>query len=322
MEKTDVVVSVVCNTFNQKNYIRNALDGFLMQKTSFPIEILVHDDASTDGTAEIVREYADKHPDLIFPILQEENQWSKSVAITETFQISRAKGKYIALCEGDDYWTDPLKLQKQVEAMERHPEIDMCAHRMGISKDEKIVGSEPSVVKNAIFTPQEVIAGGGGFVMTASLLCRKSLYDNQYQFMNLMSCDYVWQMGGALRGGMLYLKDCMGVYRKQAVGSWSASVEKDIEKHIAWWKRIQTVLYALNEETNCQYADAVNEQIAMMDLNVYVKKGKWRNLFSKEGRELLKFLPLKKQVFVVLLAIRRDIINFLAVEKRGSSRDR
>lgn len=315
MVNESIVVSIICNTYNQKSYIRNALDGFLMQETRFPIEILVHDDASTDGTAEIVKEYAQKYPDLIFPILQTENQYSKNVDICEEYQFSRARGKYIALCEGDDYWTDPLKLQKQVDAMEQHPKIDICAHRMSISQNEKIIGSAPSAPRDTVFTPQEVIAGGGGFVMTASLLFRKTLYENRYDFMKIMSCDYVWQMGGALRGGMLYLNDCMGVYRKQAAGSWSATVEQNVEKHIAWWKQVQQVLRAMNEETHYQYADAINEQDAMMDLNVFVKTGNWKKIISKEGRAFLKYLPVKRQIFVVLLAIRRNMINLLAGRK-------
>ena len=86
-----------------------------MQKTTFPIEIIIHDDASTDGTAKIVKEYADKYPDLIVPILQTENQYSQGIKPSQNFVFPRARGKYIAFCEGDDYWTDPYKLQKQVD---------------------------------------------------------------------------------------------------------------------------------------------------------------------------------------------------------------
>ena len=108
-----VMVSVICNTYNHEKYIKSALDGFVMQKTNFEYEVLIHDDASTDSTADIIREYEKKYPDIIKPIYQSENQYSKKVPISKTYQYSRAKGKYIAICEGDDYWTDPFKLQKQ-----------------------------------------------------------------------------------------------------------------------------------------------------------------------------------------------------------------
>lgn len=97
-----------------------------MQKTTFPIEIIIHDDASTDGTAEIGKEYAEKYPELIVPILQKENQYSKGISPSPTYVWPRARGKYIALCEGDDYWTDPYKLQKQVDFLEENEECSMC----------------------------------------------------------------------------------------------------------------------------------------------------------------------------------------------------
>jgi glycosyltransferase involved in cell wall biosynthesis len=100
-----------------------------MQKTDFPIEILIHDDCSTDGTTEIIREYEAKYPDLIFPLYEEENQYQQGKAAEiDFYNYRRARGKYIAYCEGDDYWTDPLKLQKQVDFMEANPEYSVCFH--------------------------------------------------------------------------------------------------------------------------------------------------------------------------------------------------
>ncbi len=114
------LVSILCATYNQKDFIAQTIEGFLMQKVSFPIEIIIHDDASTDGTAEIVKDYAAKHPDIIKPILQTENQHSKRNPIWKNFIYPAAKGKYYADCEGDDYWTDPNKLQRQVDFLESH----------------------------------------------------------------------------------------------------------------------------------------------------------------------------------------------------------
>lgn len=122
------LVSICCETYNHAKYIRQALDGFLSQKTDFSFEILIHDDASTDGTQSIIEEYYTRNPDLFKPIFQTENQHSKGISIWRKYQFPRAKGKYIALCEGDDYWTDPLKLQKQVDFLESHPDYSMCFH--------------------------------------------------------------------------------------------------------------------------------------------------------------------------------------------------
>jgi glycosyltransferase involved in cell wall biosynthesis len=123
----DILVSICCITYNHEKYIKDALDSFIMQKTNFNFEILIHDDASTDKTAEIIREYELRHPNLIKPIYQAENQYSKGVKVGK-FNIERAQGKYIAVCEGDDYWIDPYKLQKQVDYMSANPECLMCVH--------------------------------------------------------------------------------------------------------------------------------------------------------------------------------------------------
>ncbi len=121
------LVSISCITYNHEKYIKQCLDGFLMQKTNFDFEILIHDDASTDKTADIIREYEKKYPDKFRCIYQTENQYSKGVrGIMARFNFPRAQGKYIALCEGDDYWTDPYKLQKQVDFLENNKEYVLC----------------------------------------------------------------------------------------------------------------------------------------------------------------------------------------------------
>lgn len=119
-EKERPLVSVICLAYNHEKYIRDALNGFVKQKTDFPFEVVIHDDASTDKTADIIREYEKRYPHIIKPILQHENQKSKGSGIVTRLTYEKAQGKYIALCEGDDYWTDPLKLQMQVDFLEKN----------------------------------------------------------------------------------------------------------------------------------------------------------------------------------------------------------
>ena len=122
------LVAIKCATYNHEPYIRDALEGFVMQKTNFPFVAIVHDDASTDGTPDIIREYAEKYPDIIKPIYETENQYSKrdgSLRRIMNAAVEASGAKYVALCEGDDYWTDPLKLQKQVDFLESHPDYSM-----------------------------------------------------------------------------------------------------------------------------------------------------------------------------------------------------
>ncbi len=126
MQSSNPIVSICCITYNHEKYIRDTIEGFLMQNTSFPMEIIIHDDCSIDNTVNIIGEYVDKYPELITPIFQKENQYSQGCKIFPIV-FERAKGKYIAVCEGDDYWTDPQKLQRQTDFLEAHPEYVMVA---------------------------------------------------------------------------------------------------------------------------------------------------------------------------------------------------
>lgn len=130
------LVSIRCLVYNHEPYLRQCLDGFVMQKTNFPFEAIVHDDASTDGSAAILREYAEKYPDIIKPIYESENQFSKGTLGKIMSEATHPKVKYIAVCEGDDYWTDPNKLQVQVDFLEEHPEYTMCFHQANTILDE------------------------------------------------------------------------------------------------------------------------------------------------------------------------------------------
>ena len=129
-------VSVYCLAYNHEKYIRRALEGMVRQKTDFDFEVIVHDDASTDATAAIIREYALKFPAIIKPVCQTENQWSKGISIVETHIRPRVTGRYMAICEGDDYWTDPCKLQKQYDYMEAHPDCTFCFTNAVIRNEE------------------------------------------------------------------------------------------------------------------------------------------------------------------------------------------
>ena len=125
MNKDDILVSIRCAVYNHEPFLRQCLDGFVMQKTNFRFEAIVHDDASTDNSASIIREYAEKYPEIIKPIYETENQYSKHDGAISRIMTAASQGKYYAICEGDDYWTDPEKLQKQVDYLESHPDCSL-----------------------------------------------------------------------------------------------------------------------------------------------------------------------------------------------------
>lgn len=176
------LVTIRCITYNHEPYIRQCLEGFVMQKTTFPFEAVVHDDASTDGTAEIIREYAEKYPDIIKPIYETENQYSKHNGSLTKIMDAHMRGKYIAMCEGDDYWIDPLKLQKQVDFLESHPDFGMCYTNFNLyrQKQQKMVYSiyeSLSSLYPSNFSLENYIYSQG-FACPASWLYRKELRDS------------------------------------------------------------------------------------------------------------------------------------------------
>lgn len=219
------VVSICCLVYNHEPFLRECFEGFVMQKTTFPIEILVHDDASTDHSADIIREYTAKYPDLFKPIYQTENQYSKGVKVSATFQFPRAKGKYIALCEGDDYWTDPYKLQKQVDFLESHPEYVMCSHGYRLynqlaKKYEKGIKTSPHTYSLSSF-----VAGQWSFHTLTVLFRRESIHPNFYLYKK--SIDAILFYSILKNGKGFYMADDGAVYRIHSGGAWSgASLSK------------------------------------------------------------------------------------------------
>ncbi len=300
-ETQEIAVSIICNTYNQKEYIADALDGFLMQKTSFPFEVLVHDDASTDGTAGIVREYEKKFPEIIKPYYQEVNQYSQKKSIAP-FQIPRAKGKYLAICEGDDYWTDPNKLQLQYDYMEANPQLDMCAHettRISAVSGQQIGKVAPSE-EDRVLTAEEVIAGGGAYLGTCSLFYRKTLWDNPPRFRQILKLDYTMQIQGALRGGIGYIAKPMAAYRIAAKGSWTRRMIKSPAAMLAHIEKMQEVLVVLDEDTQGKYADVIQEVAKKYRFTKAQYEKNWKAVRSKEFRKYYEEYSTKEKLAVFL----------------------
>ncbi|MBQ3559423.1 MAG: glycosyltransferase [Agathobacter sp.] len=264
-------VSIICCTYNHEKYIEEAIKSFLMQKTNFKFEVLIHDDASTDKTAEIVRKYEKDYPDIIKPIYQTENQYSKGKIIVSEFLIPRAEGKYVALCEGDDYWNHPDKLQKQYDALEAHSEIDMCAHNSIVI--HAITGELVNrhwITKNGVRVAsiEETILGEGGFVATNSLFFRKSVYENELPFRKIMAYDYTLQIAGALKGGILCLPDFMSAYRFAVPNSFTDRKRKENKQEVSFYLKKRAVLEQLDKDTGNKYHDVITGRLMLNEILV------------------------------------------------------
>lgn len=312
-----IAVSVICNTYNHERYIRDALESFLAQKTTFAFEVLVHDDASTDRTAEIIREYEAKYPEIIKPIYETVNQYSLHNGMIKKLQFGRAKGKYIAVCEGDDYWTDPLKLQKQYDAMEAHPEVDMCAHAASVIRDGKIVSTIAPKKESCIIPAEDVILGGGGYFATNSLFYLRSLRDNPPKFYQYLGFDYSVQIWGSLRGGVLYLPDNMSVYRKGVENSWTVRMNMDKNRYLKHIEKVIGMLEILATEVEPSLVPTVNQAIAN-EKNAILKRKiaileaeqNFREIKHGETRDAYRKLSIKRKIKITA----KQFLHFLGLK--------
>jgi len=230
------LVSVRCMTYNHEPYIANALDGFLIQKTNFPFEIIVHDDASTDNSADIIREYEAKFPKIIKSIYETENLYSKHDGSLGRIMDSACKGKYIAFCEGDDYWIDENKLQKQVDFLENNPEYSMCYGKVQQYYEEEKKFS--TVLFGAPFFDYKALIYGSNPVPTLSVCLRSDFY-KKYSSLELGK-NQNWLMGDyplwiylAHDTNIKFMDEVFGVYR---ILKNSASHSVDITKRIRFQK--------------------------------------------------------------------------------------
>ena len=259
------LVSICCAAYNHEAYIEDALKGFLMQECDFEYEILIHDDASTDKTAEIIRAYERRYPDKIFPIYQTENQYSQGKKYSD-LNYERVRGKYVAICEGDDYWTHPQKLAKQIKAMQEKPEFGLSFHpakQLHMEKNvEKDIGlyletSGIVPIENIIMKTKEIIPTAS-CIITADVMQKVLEFKSTRPYLTVG--DIYIQFFGALKaGGAIFLHDVMSVYRFSTPTSWSrqwlASIANQNRHNVAMARSFKE----LNEMTYYNYSHSFEQ---------------------------------------------------------------
>ncbi len=230
------LLSIYCLVYNHAAFLRQCLDGFVMQRTSFPIEILIHDDASSDESQAIIREYVEHYPQIQWrPIYQTENQYSQGKMPIFTV-MPLVRGRYVAFCEGDDYWTDPLKLQKQVDFLESHPDYSICHHPVRLTWDQ---GEKPDEIRPAPYKRHRLSTltlsdlAKRNRVITASVVYRWAYNRDEHRFedhfpRNVFPSDYILVLAHATRGKAKLLPDTMSTYRLHAGGVWSGTIKTDL----------------------------------------------------------------------------------------------
>ena len=263
-------VSILCLTYNQKDYIKQTLDSFLMQKTTFEFEVLVNDDASTDGTADILREYQEKYPKIIKPIFQKQNQYSQGYRgmMTEIL-FPRAKGKYLALCEGDDYWTDEYKLQIQVDFMETNPDYAVCFHKVCIVYEDHKVADQiyPNVEDEDWYTAIQLMQLN--YIQTNSVMYR--VQDYAHIAVDVMPGDWYMHLFHARFGKIKLIDKVMSVYRKHPGGVWwdydtnrDEIWKKYGLEHLAMWLNLRKLYANTDVKNEIGISIAINNMLRVL----------------------------------------------------------
>lgn len=329
MINEEIIVSICCTTYNHGKYIAKTLDGLLNQKTNFDFEILIHDDASTDDTADIIKSYVKSNPSQIKPIYQNENQYKKGYPMNIKYNFPRARGEYIAICEGDDLWIDMHKLQKQVDYMKQNPTCTFCFTN-GKIKDAKNKKSDkifiPYLKENKkYFNSESRKYNLGklallGFIPTASFFFPKSNLKNlpSFYFNKYPAGDMLLKLHATSLGYAYFMNDITCIYRTNVSGSamtsWKKHDIKQIIKHnqdnIELIKEIDKFSnYKYSKELNSIKIDfEFNALHALSDKEILNNKrylNKYKNLDSKSKFKLISSLYLPKTYDLLKKALKK-----------------
>ena len=280
-EEQPLMVTIRCITYNHEPYIRQCLEGFIMQKTNFRFEAIVHDDASTDGTANIIREYAEKYPDIIKPIFETENQYSKLDGSIQRIMSEHIHGKYVAMCEGDDYWIDPLKLQKQVDFLESNPKYSMCAHNAFVFYQQK---NDVCLFNKTSYSGELSVhdAIHAWKIPTASILVLSEIAKEYPSWLAVIySGDYSLILRTLLKGKIYLNSDIMSVYRVSYVGYSASALYKG--KNIFMLEQRQILLESFLRGTGGMFAMEIESKISSLKEEIIFQQ-------YKDNRKILRLL--------------------------------
>ncbi|MDU6824530.1 MAG: glycosyltransferase [Intestinibacter bartlettii] len=317
--ENEVKVSVLCSTYNHKNYLKDALESFLNQNTTFKYEIIVNDDCSIDGTREILEMYSLKYPDTIRAIYHDENQYSKGISPLLENLIPKAKGKYVAFCEGDDFWIDNNKLQRQYDYMEKHLNCSLCTHDSVMINDSgDNIGSIKPSNKGEFISIEDVIINGGGFMATSSIFARLPEIKKFPDYFDILTLDYTYQIFFASMGSYVYcFNKQMSAYRFGGVGSWSSLKDEDfqayVKREIELYHKKCLLRSHFNIYNNLKYDRAIIEADEIDYINTAMCTNNYYKLRNKKSLKYLKKIKFKRRLKIYLCILFPKLI--LAIKK-------
>lgn len=297
------MVSICAVAYNHAPYIRECLDGFLNQKTDFPIEILVHDDASTDGTADILREYEKKYPDIVRPLIETENQYSQGITnLSGAFNFPRARGRYIALSDCDDYWCDPEKLAVQVGYMEAHPECMLTVHSAKtINENGEFVNRNlmRAYAGDRLLQAAELVDKAGSFPFASMLLRAQLVKKLPDYYVKCPVGDRPLELMAAAQGSAYYFDRAMSVYRFNGAGSWTNDMKTGdyVRKQNEYASRMRATYEDFDRETGGRFH---REAVSASHRLFYLTRLNLRDfdvIYDRKYRRYYRELPLRDRFF-------------------------
>lgn len=307
MCKENILLSVNCITFNHGKYIRETLESILNQKTNFKFEVLIHDDASKDDTQAIIKEFQARYPEVIKPILREENQYSKGIKrIGYLNNHTRAKGKYIAWCEGDDYWVDETKLQQQVDYLESHDDCTLVFHNADMINT--VTGKSEGIMIPEHIESRECTVGDLlelRFIPTASVVYRKWTLDNPPDwYMDAVVGDLPNNLISTSFGYAYYINKVMSVYRvgnmNSAMNKWEIE-QKNIEAKINHTRKYKTMLEEFNKYSDYRFDEDVKKVILEYDFNEELFRGNIKKMKEEKYSDFYKALTTKNKAAIYMM---------------------
>lgn len=322
--ENNIMVSICCLAYNHEKYIKKTLDGFINQITNFKYEILIHDDCSTDNTVKIIEEYRQRYPDLIKPIYQTENQFSKGIRVSLTYQYPRAKGKYIALCEGDDYWTDCNKLQLQFDAMENNSDCTLCTHIVQhmdesgncINKTQPIYEIKEGIILKKDFFNDIFLSEIMPF-QTSSFFFKKVdviKYNNTFlkeieEIKDFGDVPLSWYL--LLNGNCYFIDKIMSNYRENSISSWSNRL-KNKSYLIKHCQDIILFLKKFNYFSKYKYDNSIGYLIKKYEFCILWVNEDFTKMLNSNYREIFKEYPIINRIKISIYGyfpFTRKIVN-------------
>lgn len=336
--KNNFLVRVSCMTFNHAPYIEDAMNGFCLQKTTFPFVCVIFDDASTDGEQKVIKRYLQDNFDLDNNIVhnEETDDYIMTFAQHKTnencffavyylkynhFSINKTKDlyikewldqvKYVALCEGDDYWISHDKLQKQVEILQASPSFMMCGHAYNVvSTDKSKLGEAHCSRNNCLLSPGMAIENFN-MPQYATLLFKAHYYDNRPDFFKDLSVgDYQLRVFFAINGGIYYIDEVMSSYRRLSLGSWTSNIKENDGRFFLHIEKMKVFAHRLDEYTNGKYHYSILKRLEYLDFLMLKRK---RNLISILSNNYYKSLDFKDKTILLFGSIFPSVFKSIKI---------